>query len=72
MDLIDARAAWQPRALRICVNFLVSFFLSFFNTVREHIKTVSNNVSEVRNSFRGWYGDFDIAEPAPNDYGTVK
>ena len=21
---------------------------------------------------RGWYGDFDIAEPAPNDYGTVK
>ena len=21
---------------------------------------------------KGWYGDFDIAEPAPNDYGTVK
>jgi hypothetical protein len=21
---------------------------------------------------KGWFGDFDIAEPAPNDYGTVK
>ena len=25
----------------------------------------------IRDADRGWYGDFDIAEPAPNDYGTV-
>lgn len=29
-------------------------------------------VSHTVTTPRGWYGDFDIAEPAPNDYGTVK
>ena len=36
------------------------------------IARISKPVWSVLNLGKGWYGDFDIAEPAPNDYGTVK